>query len=106
MLSAADAGLAEWCRVHIPELVVKTATVPSFTPKPGQYLAYIYNYTQLHGCPPAEAELQAFFRVTPPTVHQMIVKLRQQNLLSQVAGQARSLRALVAPEHLSVLVRP
>jgi len=59
---------------------------PSFTDKQGQYLAFIYNYTQIHGLPPAEADMQKFIRVTPPTVHQMVLKLEQLNLLSQVPG--------------------
>ena len=42
-----------------------------FTPKQGQYLAFIYYYTKIHGRPP-EADLQRFFRVTPPVVHQMV----------------------------------
>jgi Mn-dependent DtxR family transcriptional regulator len=78
----------------------------SFTDKQGQYLAFIYNYTQIHGHPPAEADIQKFFRVTPPTVHQMILKLEQLNLLSRVPGQPRSLQVLVPPEQLPVLVRP
>ena len=103
-LAAADAGIAKWCSVNIPDLVVAT-NAPSFTPKQGQYLAYIYNYTQIHGRPPAEADIQSFFQVTPPTVHQMIVKLEQLKLLSRVAGQARSIRVLVPSEHLPVLIR-
>ena len=103
-LAAADAGIAKWCSVNIPDLVVD-ANAPSFTSKQGQYLAYIYNYTQIHGCPPAEADIQSFFQVTPPTVHQMIVKLEQLKLLSRVAGQARSIRVLVPSEHLPVLLR-
>jgi DNA-binding MarR family transcriptional regulator len=78
----------------------------SFTEKQGQYLAFIYNYTQIHGLPPAEADMQKFFRVTPPSVHQMVLKLEQLNLLSRVPGQPRSLQVLVPPEQLPVLVRP
>ncbi|MEO1404636.1 MAG: MarR family winged helix-turn-helix transcriptional regulator [Cyanobacteria bacterium J06635_1] len=105
-LSAAEAGLAEWCQVHILDLVVATEASLSFTAKQGQYLSYIYNYTQVQGRPPAEADIQSFFQVTPPTVHQMIVKLEQLNLPSRVAGPARSLRVLIPAEHLPVLVRP
>ncbi len=46
-----------------------------FTDKQGQYLAFIYNYVVMHGRAPAEADLQRFFRTTPPTIHQMILKL-------------------------------
>lgn len=45
---------------------------PAFTPKQGQYLAFIYVYTLANGRPPADADMMRFFRVTPPTVHQMV----------------------------------
>ena len=63
--------------------------------KQGQYLAFIYNYTKIHGRSPAEAEMQRYFKVTPPTVHQMILKLEENGLISRVPGQARSIRLLV-----------
>jgi hypothetical protein len=49
---------------------------PRFTPKQGQYLAFIHAYTQVLGRPPAEADLQRHFRVTPPSVHQMVAHPR------------------------------
>jgi hypothetical protein len=42
-----------------------TAAVPRFTPKQGQYLAFIYAYTRVLGRPPAEADLQRHFGVSP-----------------------------------------
>lgn len=66
-----------------------------WTEKQGQYLAFIYNYTKIHGMSPAEAEVQRYFKVTPPTVHQMILKLEEKGLISRVPGQARSIRLLV-----------
>jgi hypothetical protein len=45
------------------------------TEKQGQYLAFIDSYMTMCGRAPAEADLQRFFRSTPPTVHQMILKL-------------------------------
>ena len=44
-------------------------SAPGFTPKQGQYLAFIYAYTQVLGRPPAEADMQGYFRVAPPSVH-------------------------------------
>ncbi len=44
------------------------APAKSFTPKQGQYLAFIYAYTRLHRRPPAEADMQQYFRVSPPSV--------------------------------------
>jgi repressor LexA len=54
-----------------------------FTPKQGQYLAFIYYYTKIHGWPPAEADLQRFFRVTPPVVHQMIKTLAARGFIDR-----------------------
>jgi hypothetical protein len=50
----------------------RSATVsrPVFTPRQGQYLAFIHAYTLVNGRPPAEADMMRFFRVTPPAVHQ------------------------------------
>ena len=44
--------------------------VARFTDKQGQYLAFIDAYTRVHGRPPAEADMQRHFRVSPPSVHQ------------------------------------
>ena len=74
-----------------------------FTETQGQYLAFIYNYSVIHGRAPAEAELERFFGTTPPSVHQMILKLEQKGLISRVPGQARSIRLLIRPEELPIL---
>jgi hypothetical protein len=42
----------------------------SFTDKQGQDLAFIEAYTRVNGRPPAEADMQRHFRVSPPSVHQ------------------------------------
>jgi hypothetical protein len=34
----------------------------TFTPKQGQYLAFIHLYTRLHRRPPAETDMQEYFR--------------------------------------------
>ena len=74
-----------------------------FTEKQGQYLAFIYAYTKLHRRPPAEADMQAFFEVTPPSVHRMVVELELRGLIRRQPGQARSIQLLVEPEALPVL---
>jgi hypothetical protein len=73
---------------------------PSFTVKQGQYLAFIYNYTKIHGQPPAESELERYFKVSPPAIHEMIKTLERNGLIARVPGQARSIRLLVQPNHL------
>jgi DNA-binding MarR family transcriptional regulator len=72
----------------------------SFTKLQGQYLAFIAVYTQLHRRAPAEADIQAYFGVTPPAVHNMIVTLGHLGLISRSPGQPRSIRVLVASELL------
>ena len=77
--------------------------VTPFTKLQGQYLAYIATYTKLHGRPPAEADFQSYFKVTPPSVHDMIVMLDRRGLIERVPGQARSIRVLVPRELLPPL---
>jgi SOS-response transcriptional repressor LexA len=76
-----------------------------FTEKQGQYLAFIYNYSKIHGRAPAEADLERHFKTTPPTIHQMILKLEEKGLISRVPGQPRSIRLLIQPEELPILWR-
>lgn len=75
----------------------------SFTKKQGQYLAFIHHYNKIHGCPPAEADMQRYFKVSPPTVHQMILTLEKRHLIHRVPGQSRTIRVLLPPEYLPVL---
>src|SRR5215210_946557 len=39
---------------------------PGFTEKQGQYLAFIDAYTRVNARPPAEIDMQRYFKVTPP----------------------------------------
>jgi DNA-binding MarR family transcriptional regulator len=73
------------------------------TVKQGQYLAFIFHYMKVHRVAPAEADLQRFFGVTPPSVHQMIVTLEANGFIERTPGQARSIRLLVQPTDLPVL---
>jgi len=83
--------------------VSNSSPTQSFTEKQGQYLAFIYAYTKLHRRPPAEADMQSFFQVTPPSVHRMVVELEERGLIHRHPGQARSIELLVLPEQLPVL---
>jgi DNA-binding MarR family transcriptional regulator len=76
---------------------------PNFTPKQGQYLAFIDAYTRVHRRPPAEREIQRHFGVTPPSVHQMILTLERAGFIRRQPGVPRSIEVLVPPEHLPVL---
>ena len=46
-----------------------------FTEKQGEYLAFIYVYSHMFQRPPAETDMQRYFRVSPPSVHQMVTTL-------------------------------
>jgi Mn-dependent DtxR family transcriptional regulator len=76
------------------------SSIPVFTPKQGQYLAFIYTYMLVNGCAPAQADMQRFFKVTPPSVHQMVLTLERAGLISRQPGCARSLSVLVEYEAL------
>ena len=76
---------------------------PGFTPKQGQYLAFIDAYTRVNRRPPAEADIQRHFGVTPPSVHQMILTLELAGFIRRQPGVARSIEVLIPPEHIPVL---
>ena len=75
----------------------KTAEKPKdrFTARQGQYLAYISLYRKLHRYSPSETEIAKHFRVSPPSVHQMIVKLEEKGLITREPGVPRSVRVRV-----------
>lgn len=83
--------------------VTRPPPSPRFTPKQGQYLAFIHAYTLVLGRPPAEADLQRHFCVTPPSVHQMVLTLERAGLIHRQPGVARSIKVLVEPEALPPL---
>ncbi len=71
-----------------------------YTPRQGQYLAFIYYYTKIHRSPPAEADFQRYFKLSPSSVHQMIMTLEKKGLIKRIPGQARSISLLVPREQL------
>lgn len=74
-----------------------------FTKLQGQYLAFIDAYTRVNGRAPAEAYLQRYFDVTPPSVHQMVLTLERKGFISRVPGKARSIVVLVPRGELPAL---
>jgi Mn-dependent DtxR family transcriptional regulator len=82
---------------------VSRSGVP-FTPKQGQYLAFIHLYTRLHRRAPAETDMQQYFRVSPPSVHQMVLTLERAGLIKRQPRVARSIELLVDPKQLPELL--
>lgn len=78
--------------------------MPEYTERQGQYLAFIYYYTKLNGRPPAEADFQRYFGVTPPTVHQMILILEREEFIGREPGRGRTIRLLLPRDQLPDLV--
>jgi DNA-binding MarR family transcriptional regulator len=74
-----------------------------FTHKQGHYLAFIHVYSRMFRRAPAEADMQRHFRVTPPSIHQMVLTLERAGLIRRQPGVARSIEILVPPQDLPIL---
>jgi LexA DNA binding domain len=68
-----------------------------FTQNQGQYLAFILAYTLVLGRPPAHAHLLRYFRVTPPSVNQMLITLEREGFIRRQPGVARSINRSSIP---------
>jgi DNA-binding MarR family transcriptional regulator len=74
--------------------------VAAYTPRQGQFLAFIYYYIRVNGRPPAERDMEHYFGNSPPAVHQMILTLEKRGFIERTPGQARSIRLLLPREAL------
>ena len=83
-----------------------TPSTPRFTDTQGQYLAFIHAYALVNGRPPAEADMQRFFAVTPPSVHSMIKELERRGLITRVPRQPRSIAISVSEDELPRFRQP
>jgi repressor LexA len=72
----------------------------AYTETQGQYLAFIYYYTKIHGVPPAEADMHRYFNVSAPAVHNMVVTLEKRRLISRTPGAGRSIQLLLTRDQL------
>jgi Mn-dependent DtxR family transcriptional regulator len=68
---------------------------PAITVRQGQYLAFIFHYSKVNRRPPAEADIQKYFGVSAPTVHQMVLALEAAGYIERTPGASRSVRVLV-----------
>ena len=74
-----------------------------FTHRQGQFLAFIHLYRKLHRRGPAELDTVKYFRVTPPSVHGMVVKLEELGLITREPGVPRSARVAIPKEEIPPL---
>jgi DNA-binding GntR family transcriptional regulator len=49
---------------------------------------------------PAEIDMERYFKVTAPSVHQMIVNLEKRGFISRTPGQGRSIELRLSKEQL------
>jgi SOS-response transcriptional repressor LexA len=75
----------------------------AFHREAGALPAFIHTYSYMFGQPPAEKDIQRHFRVSPPTVHQMIVTLERNGFIRRQPGVPRSIEILLPPENLPIL---
>ncbi len=71
-----------------------------YSAKQGQYLAFIYYYSKIHGVSPSQADMQGYFQVSPPTVHQMVLSLEKLGFIQRIPGVGRALKLLLPREDL------
>jgi repressor LexA len=83
-----------------PDIAARAPAQAPYTAKQGQYLAFIYYYSRIHGRSPSEADMQGYFRVSPPAVHQMVVNLEKLGFIERTPGKGRSLKLLLSREQL------
>lgn len=88
--------------ISFPKTAARKVEQPKnqYTHKQGQYLAFIYYYTKLNGYPPAEADMQRYFKTTPPAVHGMVVQLEKKGFIEKKPNEPRSIRLLLSREEL------
>ena len=89
---------------HGNVLLSISESTPRFTEKQGQYLAFIYTYVLLNRRPPAEADMQTFFGVTPPSVHRMVVELERLGLIRRIPQKARSIELCLSADEIPRLL--
>ena len=89
--------------IHTMSIPDPKKMAPAFTYKQGQYLAFIHYYTKVNGIAPAQADLQRYFRVSPPSVHRMVTQLEDKGLITKQPGMARSLSLAIPLSQLPAL---
>ena len=101
-ISVSGSSIAPFCRRATSARSSFLANI-RLTAKQGQYLAFIHAYRRLLGQSPAEADMQRFFQVTSPSVHQMVLSLEKAGLITRQPGIARSITLTIDPADLPEL---
>lgn len=75
-----------------------------FTPTQGSIWLLSTSITRLHRRPPAETDMQEYFRVSPPSVHQMVLTLERVGLIRRQPRTPRSIEVIIDPKLLPELI--
>jgi len=81
--------------MHVRRVEGERTKADSYTPLQGQYSTFIYYYTKPNGLPPAERDIERYFRSSPPAVHQMVLALEKKGFIARMPFEARSIRLLL-----------
>jgi len=65
---------------------IRRMTDRGFTARQGQYLAFIYYYEKVNRRSPAEVDIQRYFNVSAPSVHQMVIALEARGHIERTPG--------------------
>ena len=76
-----------------------------YSPRQGHFLAFLDHFTKIPGVPPAEADRQCYFRVSPPAVHEMSKTPERQGLIASEPCKPRPIRLLLPGAQLPSLER-
>ena len=101
-----QSGVARSLKVNIPSQFLppnEQVPVNSYTKKQGRYLAFIQQYTKLHGIAPSFANIEDFFKITPSSVNQMINTLEKKGFIEKERGKSRSIKVLLPESKLPTL---
>ena len=101
-----QSGVARSLKVNIPSQLLcpnEQVSANSYTKKQGRYLAFIQQYTKLHGIAPSFADIEGFFKVTSPSVNQMIKTLEKKGLIEKERGKSRSIKVLLLKSEIPTL---
>lgn len=99
-------GVARSLFVNVPAtLLLHTPEAPNipYTQKQGEYLAFIQQYSDIRGFPPSYAEMEHYFRVTAPSVNQMLKNLEKKGLIEKQKGKPRSIKVTLPASQLPVI---
>jgi repressor LexA len=78
------------------------------TRQQGQFLAFIREYLMRNelGIAPAHADFQRFFRLTPPSVNSMLIRLEKLGFIRRIPGKARAIELSIGADRIPPLDRP